>query len=220
MANRFTLLTVPHTGTHFAMRFFELLGAKKDHEIVERDRRNEHSPINAWYWHLHTDRRPFSQMPGTAKQRYERCLRNNRRLIVTARDPYLSVFHYRSKSPSHTLEHQAGNWNMFLDIVEQRNPFILDIGCRDEDREQHLRDAVEYLNLRNYDDSIIGEYAANWTPQNSSGNTEKEEYLRTGKLPHPGYVFLGGREPGPKLSWIMLDRAVAWYKNLHTNDYS
>jgi hypothetical protein len=204
---RITLLTVPHTGTHFVTHLFNGIGAELDHDVVcgTHQKFNKHSKINAYYWQIHSTQKPIPELPRNARLNYESCMRNNRSLIVTARDPYLSCFHYMSKSPMHSLEHQSANWNMFLDIVESRKPFIVDIGCREEMRYEHLKDALDYLKIANYDNDFVKQYAENWTPLNTSGNEMRVKYLKTGELP-------------PNQDWQLLDRAVDWYKSLPTND--
>ena len=107
--------------------------------------------------------------------------------------------------------------------------FILDMGCREEDRVEHLCDFVRHIGKDpdEYMDDIL-EYADGWKPLNTSNSVEKRKYLELGQLPETQILnihrkLVPRRETvettlTKKIDWTAFDNAVAWYKSLPTND--
>lgn len=187
------LFTVPHTGTNFVIKFFEAANSPLK---VQKDSRRHAPRINP---------ESLDKSPTHAK-----AVRNAKAapsLIVTARDPYLSAIRW-IKPPSRSVFEMSFAWGHFFDVLESRNGnyFIIDIGCREADRVQHLCDAAEYIGA-DYDINELTQFAKDWKPENSSDTGAKKDYLANGQLPDPRYG-----------TWDMLDEAVAWYANLKTND--
>jgi hypothetical protein len=127
-------------------------------------------------------------------------------VVVTARDPYLSAIRWINR-PGRTVEDMGWAWQHFFKVLEKRQPFVVDIGCRETDRVKHLCDLGDYLEVQ-YDAKDVQNFANAWKPENSINTGAKQAYLTTGTLPHPR-----------KGSWDLLDGSVEWYKNLSTNDY-
>lgn len=126
--------------------------------------------------------------------------------IVTARDPYLCGLRFISNGQ--TLEECAYHWDKFFDTYESIDHFILDIGVREEDRLEHLCQVADFIGVwPNKYKAAIREYANGWIPVKGTSNEHKKRYIESGILP-------------TNYDWQILDRAVAWYKNLPTNDYS
>lgn len=207
--NRITLYTIPHTGTHFASKFFNTLGIAELKEVDPLNRnRGVLRPImqehNHW-WRCHAAQGPSGDDAAFARSMFI----SAKKLVVTARDPYLSAIRYFSpgRRPMSKLLHR---WNRFLHVLENaKYPyFVLDIGCREKDRYAHLLDLAEFLDIP-YEKSVVEEYASNWKPENASNTGAKQKYLQTGTLPN---LECDG-------SWNMLDEAVEWYKSLPTNDF-
>ena len=187
---RIYLHTVPHTGTHFVMKAFT--------NVFKLEKCKD------WY-RTHTPR----AMPGHLKVHEQEMIDSALRapiVVVTARDPYLSAIRWLGR-PGRTVQDMGWAWQHFFKVLEKRQPFIVDIGCREADRFKHLCDLGDYLGVE-YNIKDVQEFANAWKPEYSSDTGAKKSYLQTGVLPHPR-----------KGSWNLLDEAVEWYKNLNTNDY-
>jgi hypothetical protein len=132
------------------------------------------------------------------------------RALVTARNPHLSVI--RTLYEGELFEPACNTWNNFIECLDFIDYFALDIGCREENRIDHVREALDFCELE-CNDAVI-EYVSEWSPQNTSKERHgveayehfRTDYLETGKLPD-GY------------DWQRLDNAIGWYKSLPTNDY-
>lgn len=181
------MITVPHTGTHFAIKFLEILDLP--HNVGKGINYNHHHAIPEITPHM--------------KLLYETCI--GTKCIVTARDPILNAIRYMTNGQPLT---QASNtWKVFLEILPWMNDvFVLDIGCREEDRADHLYDLARFIdkNPNEYMDSIKS-YANDWKPLNTSDSPEKSRYIEYGELPKG-------------VDWSAFDEAVEWYKSLPTND--
>lgn len=183
------LYTMPHTGTNFIVKFFEAIGQEQ---------------TKTWRrWHA------FQIHPKeiTDGQLFiEQRIKNTPGLVVTARNPYLSAIrHFHSSSNGNLIDLHYG-WGRFFDMIESRGHFVVDIGCKEENRFDHLCDLVKYLNLE-CDTDIIKQFADKWKPENTSDSKAKNDYLKNGTLP----VLKHGE------SWDLIADAVSWYKSLPTN---
>ena len=205
--SKLSLLTVTHTGTHFAIAFLELL------DIPHNAGRN--------YTHHHA----APDLTPSMVERYENMM--NTKCIVTARDPILSGLRYIHNSAPVTQI--AGCWDVFLEVLPWMDAFVLDVGCRESDRVQHLCDCARHVGKDpdDYMDAIV-EYANNWKPLNVTDNPDKQRYLEEGILPETQVVNIH-RKLVPRretventltkeIDWSAFDDAVAWYKSLPTND--
>ena len=183
----FTILTVQHTGTTFTIRLLNRLGIK----------------MPQWR-QVHAQPTKMSARMKTIFDHY--VYPENRPLIVTARDPYLSSLRIL-KDPGISIENVADHWNTFLDIIETRSHFVVDIACRKKDRLVHLQEMLAFIDASDYDNKIVTNYAENWVPVNSAPRNRetRDHYIETGELPE-------------QYDWSHLDRAVEWYKSLPTND--
>ncbi len=202
-----SLLTVTHTGTNFAIAFLELLG------IPHNAGRN--------YTHIHAS----PELSPSMEKRYKELV--GTKCIVTARDPLLSGIRYIHNGAK--VSQIAGCWEVFLEILPWMDAFILDVGCREEDRVEHLCDLARHVGKdpEEYMDAIV-EYADNWKPLNVTDNEDKQRYLESGVLPEKQVIHIH-RKLVPrretvettltkKIDWAAFDDAVAWYKSLPTND--
>lgn len=191
MTTPIVLHTVPHTGTHFVEAAFETMGLERG-----KDYCRAHAP------RVHKK----AMYPAQAHQLYTAL--TAQKLVVTARDPYLSAIRWVTAAPNRTVLQMSFAWDHFFDTLSRKEYFIVDIGCREQDRIQHLYDLGGFLGV-DYDEQQISKFAEAWKPEYSSNTDAKQQYLKTGALPHTN---LG--------KWSLLDEAVAWYKSLPTNDYS
>jgi hypothetical protein len=202
-----SMITVPHTGTHFAIEFLEIL------DIPHNAGRN--------YTHLHS----APELTPHMKERYEQQI--GTKCIVTARDPILSGLRYMHNRTR--VSQAAETWDVFLEILPWMDAFVLDVGCRESDRLQHLLDCACHAGKDpdDYMDAIV-EYAENWKPLNATTNPEKKQYLENGILPKK-QVIRAARKVVPRresieddytltIDWSAFDDAVDWYKSLPTND--
>ena len=184
------IYTVPHTGTNFAGKFLTEIGIEKD---------------TGW-WRLHASRIHPDEMTGG--QRFmEDIARDIPFLVGTARDPYLTTISYFGRSRHANISLSQWSFLNFFNMIESRDHFILDIGCREADRYEHLCDLADYLKVT-YDADVVKAFAERWEPENVSDNHAKDAYIADGTLPRPG----AGE------SWDLLNDAVEWYKSLLTND--
>lgn len=184
MVYEFTVFTVIHTGTNFIQTFFNELGFE-------------------WkFYRLHSP--PTVVLDGVIRDKL-----NSGPVVVTARDPYLSAFHYLSlyNNAEKGIKELDLQWNMFLNILPTINYYVVDVDCTQENRHSQLSGAIQHIGYNPADfEPKIKDYASNWKPLNSTKNKMKLEYFETGKLPK-------GHD------WSVLDEAVDWYKNLPTNSY-
>ena len=219
--SKLALFTVPHTGTHFAIGFMKELG-------IEHGRRTPldcPDPRPSGFFHCHA--------PGCSIEEWNNGNRetifSSTKCLVTARDPYLTGIRYiHNNQPAYLI---VRHWNSFLQSLDMLPEyFVLDVGCRKEDRIQHLRDAAKFLgkDTSRYE-SAIEEYANKWIPLNVTNNGIKQAYLKTGELPkiQERKLSRDGSKILPKgefiqttleIDWSEFDGAVAWYKSLPTND--
>ena len=136
------------------------------------------------------------------------------KLLITARDPYLVALRYISKG--NPIEHAALSFDNCIANLYNVDYHILDIGCRKEDRLEHVNSIAKFLDTT--PDIGTHKFVEAWTPVNTTeeqilrgrvaGGTEndKARYLENGVLPKDH-------------DWSILDNAVDWYKSLSTNDY-
>jgi len=202
--HRFNIFTVPHTGTHFIFKFVnDVLGAERDNGPAH------YTKDGAYYWPFHAFHQPLHMMSPRIQSFCNGTNNESRRpTLVTARDPYLSTIHYMDLAPTRKLSDCAGYWDTFLGIIPRTNHFIVDIGCHENKRTEHLCEVADFLRLP-YKLDDMKTFAEAWKPENARSNDMKKKYLETGTLPDPRGE-----------SWDMLDNAVAWYKSLPTNGYS
>jgi len=135
------------------------------------------------------------------------------KFLILARDPYLTALRYIYNGEP--MENVAKTWKVCFANLYNIDYFIIDIGCRKEDRLEHICDAMKFLNIDfELHMEKLKSYIEAWKPLNTSEEffgVESEEgnkaaYLATGELPE-------GHD------WGLLDEAVEWYKSLPTNDY-
>ena len=205
---KLSLYTVPHTGAHFTIELLKRLGI-------------EHAS-GTGFFHIHSPQVIIDDWSAGGWYTI-----SNTNCIVTARDPILTGIRYIYNNQP--VSQVTNNWISFLESLDHlSNYFVLDVGCREEDRLQHLRDLAVFVG-KNPNTPIIEEYAAGWKPLNKSNNEMKQRYLETGELPKTQIY----RAPQPgiqypredqyvdnvlEIDWSALDDAVAWYKSLPTND--
>jgi hypothetical protein len=190
MITPIVLHTVPHTGTHFVESAFEAVGLERGKDFCRAHAPRVHK--KALY-------------PSHANQLYTAL--TAKKLVVTARDPYLSAIRWVTTAPNKTVLQMSFAWDHFFDTLSRREYFIVDIGCREQDRFDHLCNLVSYLDV-DYRIDDVKKFAEAWKPEYSSNTGAKQRYLKTGELPNSN---LG--------KWSLLDDTVAWYKRLPTNDF-
>jgi len=147
---------------------------------------------------------------------YSKSLPPESKFLITVRDPYLSALRYLYNG--YPIEDAAKSWNICLANLYNVDHYIIDIGCRKEDRLEHICSAIKFINMNpdNYMEKLQP-YVDLWTPIHTTEESiargrgvdceknNKSIYLETGGLPN-------GHD------WSLLDNAVEWYKALPTND--
>lgn len=182
------LTTVPHTGTVFAERLLDQIGLPP------------HNSYTGMHWNP-----------------YPYVLPDEPKLLITARDPYLTALRFITEGD--TIEPVALAFDNCIANLYNVDHYLLDIGCRETDRLEHVCNLARFLDI---DPDLHMEklvpFVEAWKPVNTTKEVlsrglfaegtenNKAEYLETGKLPN-GY------------DWNVLDNAVTWYKSLPTNDY-
>ena len=126
-----------------------------------------------------------------------------RKIIVTARDPYLCAIRYIKTNAKTPIEDAAAEWNTMLNKIKEVDHFVFNINCPESKRHEH---AIALFKFVNADAPCkIDSFVHKWQAENVSSSEHKTRYLETGELP------IGH-------DWSKLDRAVKWYKNLLTNN--
>jgi len=173
------LLTVPYTGTNSIIQLFRGLCA--------------HSHIPDAHW---TD--------SIIEEQWNIII--HAKVIITARDPYLSAIRTIHNKQENPIEVCANAWNICLSKLPEVHHFVFDVGCQESERLKQCVDVVNFSGIvAEWHISDIERYATDWAPHNESHSEHKTRYLETGELPE-GY------------DWSLLDEAVEWYDNLLTND--
>jgi hypothetical protein len=184
-------LTVRHTGTRFGFKFLSSIGLNS----------------GSGYFHLHVSGAMKRDMTPESTHGY--LLKE--KVLVMARDPLLGALRVSGqmanvKSSQNNVDGIASEWNSFIDLLPNINHHIIDIGCPEAMRYEHLCDAARFVGVDPDRWSDLKQYAENWTPTgvNTENHEIKARYLENGTLPS-------------QIDYSGLDRAVAWYKNLPTN---
>lgn len=175
------LLTVPYTGTHFTRTLLQIAGAMPFPQ--------SYSYVPHAHWLDENVAEDWAKIVQT-------------KILITARDPYLSAIRAISTSQENPVDFIADSWAVCFTCMNETDHFVFDIGGPKEKRLAHARDAINFIGAKEID--RIDDYIARWEPANESFNDHKSEYLKTGKLPS-GY------------DWTVLDTAVNWYKALTTH---
>lgn len=188
-----SLVTVPHTGTHFAIELLKTVGL--EHRSGSKGIKHN-TTFN--FFHVH--------WPHDIMVDWTEAVRNKvhtDKVIITARDPILTGIRYISSGKP--ITEIAKHWNAFLEYEADFDYFALDVGCLEEKRYEHVCNALRYIEVDPvpFADDLKA-YADAWTPLNSKDSDIKQHYLKTEELPD-GH------------NWSIFDEAVAWYKNLPTN---
>ena len=196
-----SLFTVPHTGTHFAIEFLKCLGI-------------EHAS-GTGFFSIHPKRTRITDWENGGWFTIA-----NTNCVVTARDPYLT--HIRYIHNNHDVSDNVKSWDCMINALPHLRSYkILDIGCRVEDRYDHLCEIAEFVGVypKAYRE-LIEVYADAWMPLNDSENEIKKQYLETNSLPTTQTLELpSGDTKENEIDWSELDFAIDWYKTLPTNDF-
>lgn len=176
------LLTVPHTGTTFVRTLLTKVGADSDPYA------KAYVPNAHW-------------LDEGIAETWDKIVQT--KLIITARDPYLSAIRAIKTNEENPVEWIADAWTLCFDAMSKTKHVVFDIDCPEQTRLSCAQNVVKFIGIDLYSDRIDG-YVEKWIPQNESHSEHKTEYLETGKLPE-GY------------DWSLLDTTVEWYKALTTN---
>jgi hypothetical protein len=176
------LLTVPYTGTHFTRMLLELVDARA--QLFGK----AYVPTAHW-------------LDENIAEDWDKIMQT--KVLVTARDPYLSAIRSIKTGQENPVAFIADAWDVCFTAMDKMNYFIFDIGCAKQDRLSHAQNAIKFISI-DLDLGQIDDYIDDWTPENESVSEHKTKYLETGELPE-GY------------DWSMLDSAVDWYKLLTTH---
>jgi hypothetical protein len=182
------LLTVPHSGTTFTRTLL------RKAYILSDPHAKAYVPDAHWLDEIVTE--TWDKIVQT-------------KLIITARDPYLSAIRSIKTKQENPIELIADAWDVCFKAMKESkesNYFVFDIECQEEDRLKHALDVIRFVGIV---DAIqcrqdIIPYVEKWLPVNESHSEYKTNYLELGKLPN-GY------------DWNLLDNAVEWYKSLTTH---
>lgn len=185
------LYTVPHTGTNFVAKFLDEIGLDPGND----------------FWRIHAYRIPDDEVSAGQLMMEQKVLDADK-AIVTARDPYLSAIRYFHQSSRANLIHLNWSWGRFFNVINSRDYYLVDIGCRKEDRLEMMNGLLSYLGYE-CDADIVEKFVSEWKPENSSDSKAKQDYLENGTLP-----ALNASE-----TWDLLSDAVEWYKDLPLNDF-
>lgn len=178
------LLTVPYTGTHFTRILLEVAGA------MSHPRSKVYVPHAHW-------------LDANVTEDWTKIMQT--KVLVTARDPYLSAIRSIKTGQEDPIEFIANAWELCFTGMNEMDYFVFDIGSPSAARRlAHAQDAMNFIGIDDEMLSRIDDYVERWEPANESFNVQKDEYLNTGNLPE-GY------------DWSLLDNAKAWYRALTTH---
>ena len=154
------LYTVPHTGTHFAMRYFDILGFYPEAIVAPDNYHHRHAGYKKHDWE------EFSQL----------------KCVVMARDPYLCAIRFLHNGQ--TIEDCAKCWTDFIESCNDLDHFVLNLDIEKKDRLEHLYQVADFIGrCSDKYESKIRTYADEWLPVKGTNNLMKEEYMKSGKLP-------------------------------------
>ena len=178
------LITVPFTGTHFMKALLEVTDANK----------------NMWS----TTYVPHAHwLDASIEENWDKIIQT--KLIITARDPYLSAIRNIKPPQENPIEFIADAWNVCFKAMKESNYFIFDIGCQEENRLNHALDVIRFIGIDEIQyEQHINLYIEKWEALSVTDSEYKTKYLETGELPE-GY------------DWGLLDTVVDWYKRLTTH---
>ena len=176
------LLTVPHTGTTFVRTLLSKACADSDPYA------KAYVPDAHW-------------LDEGIAENWDKIVQT--KLIITARDPYLSAIRAIKNGQENPVEWIADAWTLCFDAMSKTKHVVFDIDCPVQARLNCAQNAIKFIGIDLALDRIDG-YVERWIPQNESTSIYKTEYLEIGKLPN-GY------------DWELLDDAVEWYKALTNN---
>lgn len=178
------LLTVPFTGTHFVQGLLQTVSASGDP--------SSRTYVPDQHWTDSLTSLEWNKVKQT-------------KVLITARNPYLSALRNIKIRLENPIEAKAAEWKTCINSLPELDYFIIDIGCPKENRLEHALNAFRFIgtNPEQYMHLIVP-YVENWIPQNESTSIYKTKYLETGELPE-GY------------DWNLLNEAVEWYNKLLTN---
>jgi hypothetical protein len=175
------LLTVPYTGTHFARSLFSIVDPLSIHDV----------PSAHW-------------LDGNVRELWDKIIR--RKLVITARDPYLTAIRSIQTGHEDPITFIAQSWETCFEAIQVADHFILDIGCQKERRLKHALAAINFIGseCEAHNEQQVAAFVDAWLPENESQSKYKTEYLETGNLPD-------------EYDWSLLDEASEWYNALLTN---
>jgi len=176
------LLTVPHTGTNFVRTLLTMAGA-------------ENNPYaKAYVPDAHWIDKGITEV-------WDKIVQT--KLIITARDPYLSAIRAIKNGQENPVEWIADAWTLCFDAMSKTKHVVFDIDCPVQARLNCAQNAIKFIGI-DLELDRINDYVEKWIPQNESTSIYKTKYLETGELPE-GY------------DWNLLNEAVEWYNKLLTN---
>ena len=176
------LLTVPYTGTHFTRTLLEVAGA------------HPYPQGKIYVPHAHW-------LDANVAADWAKIVQT--KVLITARDPYLSAIRCIKTGQENPIDFIADAWDVFFTGMNEMEYFVFDIGLSKEARLGYARNALNFVSTDLYLDRI-DDYINRWEPMNESVTEHKTEYLKTGKLPE-------------NYDWDKLDNAVEWYNSLTTH---
>lgn len=147
---------------------------------------------------------------------YSRAFPPVSKFLITARDPYLVGLRYISNGDR--IEDASLTFNECIRNLYNLDHYIIDIGCRKEDRLEHVCNMANFLNI-NPDPYMekLELFVEAWKPVHTTeeaalrgtiiegSEINKMRYLESGALPQD-------------YDWSVFDTAVEWYNSLPTND--
>lgn len=195
-ATRFTFVSVPHTGTRFLRKFFRLV-LKAEYVNNFRDiyetRYFEGAPRFAHY----------HPVPGYNKEFVERT--KYMPTLTTLRHPHMQFittcfYMMDSRGLESAKAYSLSCWdNMMREWPKYNNTMAIPVDwhltkC---ERENYLKKIPAFVGIEEYNNRLLGDYAATWHPEGTKGSYPlKEKFLLTGEAP---------------CSLRFLDPAVDWY---------
>ena len=182
---KFNVLTVPHSGSRFLMRFFSFCDMHR-YSCLSPEQPQDYDFNH--FWHLGIQN--SDRLNNTYS--YEKSLP----VVCTLRHPYSVAVSWLTRGKD--INDMFSCYRQFVIFAENHRVFLFDVESPQKYRETALRNVLMYCNTyEDRDEKAIKLYAERWEPVGSKGSDIKEEYMQNDTL--------------PKYNWARLDGLVKWY---------
>lgn len=148
------IFTVPHSGTSFTLKYFDVLDFKRWKTDQDRTQaiKDTNKPL---YANQHSGDWLGYQLPD-----YERYLRNSK-VVVTVRHPYNTLRSFLRRG--RTFEQNMQCWKSLFEWLPKLDYCIFDIDCKEEERLPQMLNILKHVDEDTYEyREITKQYVDAW----------------------------------------------------------